>query len=185
MSVAAPARLQPARTRPTLRLVTPRRLVVGRLPFAILVGSLLTLGLLGLLMLHTLAAQDAFRLQRLQHAQAALSDTEQQLALANQQLSAPASLARRARALGMVPGGAIAFVKVGHHGRIIGVAHAAAPAPPPAPPTTKPTKSPTARHHHAAVGTKPTSRRPVRTKRHHSAQHRHAGHRRAAPAKHR
>lgn len=146
MSAAAPARVnrrprpQPAPGRPSLRLVASRPLAVGRLPFAILVGGILATGLVVLLMLHTLAAQDAFRLHDLQAQQAELTNAEQELALAVQQQAAPGALARRARQLGMVPTGSIAFVKVRKHGKVVGVVE---PPPPPAPPAPEPTASAT------------------------------------------
>lgn len=142
MSVAAPARLnrrprpQSTPVRPSLRLVAARPLAVGRLPFALLVGGILASGLVVLLMLHTLAAQDAFRLHDLQSRQADLTDVQQELSLAVQQQESPRALAARARALGMVPTGSIAFVEVRKRGKIVGVVE---PAPPPAPPAPEPT----------------------------------------------
>lgn len=145
MSAAAPlrraavARPQPTTSRPTLRLVATRPLRAGRLPFALLVGAILGVGLVSLLMLHTLAAQDAFRLHDLQGSQAELRDTEQQLALAVQRQEAPHVLAERARALGMLPTGSIAFVEVRKHGKVVGVVEAPPSPPPPAPePTATP-----------------------------------------------
>ena len=138
---AAPASARPGHNaarrakhdRPPLRLVATRPLTVSRLPFAVLVGTILAAGLVGLLLLHTMAAQDAFRLESLQQKSAELSDAEQQLMVAEQQREAPSALARRARALGMVPTGSIAFVKLHHHGKIVGVVNAVPPPPPPAP----------------------------------------------------
>ena len=132
------------RQQPALRVV-PRAAatVAGRLPFAFLVGSLLAGGLIALLILHTQAAQDAFRLHDLQRQAAALDDTEQQLQVATQEEQAPASLAARARRLGMVPTGSISFVRL-HSGRVVRVVHAApAPAPTPAA-TTSAAPTPTA-----------------------------------------
>ncbi len=130
---AARALPRPETNRPSLRLVVTRPLVAGRTPFAVLVGLILTTGLVALLLLHTLAAQDAFRLQELQHRAAGLADVEQELRLAEQQREDPATLAARARALGMVPTESLAFVRLHKHGRIVGVARAAAAPPPPAP----------------------------------------------------
>jgi outer membrane biosynthesis protein TonB len=128
--------------RPSLRLVAARPFTAARLPFAIFIGAILASGLVALLLLHTMAAQDAFRLQALQHESAALDDTEEQLAVANQQQAAPAALGARARALGMVPTGSIAYVDLHHHGKVVGVVRAAAPPPPP--PTPSPSPSPSA-----------------------------------------
>jgi HAMP domain-containing protein len=147
---ARPVRARPAEAphRPSLRLVATRPLVAGRLPFALLIGGILSVGLIVLLLLHTLAAQDAFRLQKLERAASELSDTRQQLALTEQQRQAPATLAAQARALGMVPTGSIAFVRLHRHHRIVGVVRAAA-APLPAPVTSAtPTHSPAATASH-------------------------------------
>lgn len=99
---ALPLRSTAARPRPKLVLVAPNR-VVGRMPFVVLVGGMLTASLVALLMLHTLAAQDAFHQTSLQQRLAALTDTEQHLEQQVQLDAAPTSLRARAKALGMVP----------------------------------------------------------------------------------
>ena len=180
MSATSPARARPQPEvephRPLLRLVASKPLTAARLPFAIFVGSILVAGLVALLLLHTMAAQDAFRLESLQHASSQLSDTQQQLALAEQQREAPSSLAARARALGMVPTGSIAFVELHHHGKIVGVVQ---PVPSPVPPA--PSASPSARPSASASATPsasasaPASAAPsakASGKRHTSATHR-------------
>jgi cell division protein FtsB len=103
--VAAPTRkaAAPAKSRPRLVVISSQRRVVARGPFVALVGALMLGGLLSLLMLHTLAAQDAFRQTTLQHKLSALTDTEQQLEQQVQTDSAPAALEARAKSLGMVP----------------------------------------------------------------------------------
>jgi hypothetical protein len=141
--------------RARLRLVATRPLTVGRLPFALLVGGILATGLVALLLLHTLAAQDAFRLQDLQRQHAELADVEQELALAEQQRQAPSALAARARALGMVPTGSIAFVRPGKHGKIVGVVH---PAVAPAPVAPAPTPEPSEQAREKPRDTKPSHR---------------------------
>jgi hypothetical protein len=105
------------------------------LPFAIFIGAILAVGLVALLLLHTMAAQDAFRLQALQRAAGALDDTEQQLAVATEQQESPTVLGARARGLGMVPTGSIAYVDLHHHGKVVGVVQTAAPPPPPPAPS--------------------------------------------------
>ena len=129
--VAAPVAAEPTRAR--LSLVEAGRVTAGRAPFVILVGAILAGGLFTLLLLHTMAAQDGFRLHALQRQSAALADTEQQLAVADQQLQAPSDLAARAHALGMVPTGSLSFIRM--HGRVVAVA-TALPAPAPAPSAT-------------------------------------------------
>jgi hypothetical protein len=178
MTVPAPARSRPAAARPALRVVGPARRPAGQLPFALLVSGVLGAGLVVLLMLHTLAAQDAFTVHKLQRQSAALGDVEQQLALADQQAQAPSALAARARALGLVPTGSLRIVRH-RDGRIVAVA-SAMPVPVPAPtssaapvgsaaagasassaPTSGPTTSPSA--------TKPGATKPTK----HQAKPRH------------
>lgn len=100
-------------------------------------------GLVALLLLNTIAAQDAFKIHTLRARAAALADTEQALSLQLQTSSAPGSLAAAAARLGMVPAGPPAFLPLSG-GRILAVLTAAVPpAPPPAPPP--PTASPAPR----------------------------------------
>ncbi|HWB66754.1 MAG TPA: hypothetical protein VG708_08005 [Mycobacteriales bacterium] len=105
--------------RPRLVVISSPTHKVARGPFIILVSTLLVGGLLALLMLHTLAAQDAFQQTSLQQKLAALTDSEQQLEQQVQTDSAPAALEARARALGMVPS-AITGYRRGADGRAIG-----------------------------------------------------------------
>jgi hypothetical protein len=102
---AVPARKAAAKpkSRPRLVVISSHRQVVARGPFIAIVGALMLAGLLSLLMLHTLAAQDAFRQTTLQHRLNTLTDAEQQLEQQVQTDSAPAALQARATALGMVP----------------------------------------------------------------------------------
>ena len=153
---------------PFLRLVASRPFTAARLPFAIFTGAILAAGLVALLLLHTMAAQDAFRLEALQRESAALDDTEEQLAVANQQQEAPAALGARARALGMVATGSIAYVDLHHHGKVVGVVQAAAPPPPPPAPTPSASPSAPTQTNKKAVkkpAQKPGNRRVTPTKR--------------------
>jgi len=146
----APGSRSPAR--PALRLVAVPRAAAARLPFALLVAAILGSGLVALLMLHTLAAQDGFTLHKLQRQSAGLADLEQQLTVANQQAQAPSTLAARARAIGMVPTGDLHVVRR-RDGRVVAVASAvvvARPAPAPSPsaassPTPNPSSQPSTR----------------------------------------
>ena len=130
--VRAAAQHAPLQVPPALRLVPGRAVIAGRVPFAILVGLILGGGLISLLLLNTMAAQDSFRLHDLQKQAAELSDTQQELQVATQQLESPETLSAKARALGMVPTGSISFIRL-HNGRVVGVAKAAPLPPPPAP----------------------------------------------------
>jgi hypothetical protein len=127
-SPAHPAARSRAAVRPGLRLVTVPRAAAARLPFAILVSAILGSGLVVLLMLHTLAAQDAFTLHHLQRHAATLADTEQELTVLDQQAQAPSSLAARARSLGMVPAGSLRIVHR-RDGRVVAVTVGVAPLP--------------------------------------------------------
>lgn len=183
---ATPATPKPATgDRPSLRLITRGPLVAGRLPFAVLVGGILAVGLVALLLLHTLAAQDAFRLQELQRQQAGLSDTEQQLSLLQQRRQAPGALSARAHALGMVATGSVAFVRLHRHGHVVGAVRAAAapPAPTPAPTagadtrqSPKPSTTPAAGQATTPAATTGagTADRPAGTTQQHRPRH-HAG----------
>ena len=172
MSALAPVRVRPAtvprqkaqprtHARPGLRLVAVPRAAAARLPFAILVSAILGGGLVVLLMLHTLAAQDAFTLHHLQRQSATLADTEQQLTVLDQQAQAPSALAARARALGMVPATALRIVHR-RDGRIVAVSIgvAAPPAAKPAPTATpSPATTPTTAASH---GPTPTASKPAK-----------------------
>jgi cell division protein FtsI (penicillin-binding protein 3) len=132
--VEAPAT---TKARPRLVIVAPPRSTAGRLPFLILIGAVLVSGLLMLLMLHTLAAQDGFKVNALQTKLNTLTDTEQGLAQQVQQDSSPAKLRKAAAALGMVPSTIPSYKRV--HGRVVGVAQ---PAYIPAPAASQPKVNP-------------------------------------------
>lgn len=108
-TVAASPRT-PLRT--PLSLVPQRRKRPARAPFIAVVVALLASGLLGLLALNTVLAQDAFRLHELQAEGRVLADREQALLTAVEDLQAPSALAGRAIDLGMVPGGPPAFLRL-------------------------------------------------------------------------
>jgi hypothetical protein len=135
-------------------VVSPRRSPASRLPFLILVGAIMVAGLVGVLLLHMLAAQDAYRANHLQQRLTTLTDHEQRLSRIVDADSAPAALRQRAKALGMVPATISGFHKL-RDGRTVGLQ---APVQPPAAPTVtqpttpaaKPSPSPgTSAAHHA------------------------------------
>ncbi|MCW2777009.1 MAG: Septum formation initiator [Frankiales bacterium] len=116
-----------------LRLVPQRRTAARRAPFVAVVVGLLAAGLLGLLVLNTALAEDAFRLHSLQVQGKQLDDREQELSTTVEDLEAPRALAERAAALHMVPGGPPAFLSL-PDGRISGLgAPGQAPTPSPVP----------------------------------------------------
>ncbi|MEU1945850.1 septum formation initiator family protein [Streptomyces sp. NPDC059474] len=81
-----------------------------RTPFVLLVVVLLGSGLIALLLLNSSLNQGSFELSRLEKQTGELTDERQALQQDVDQLSAPAELERRARELGMVPGGSPAFL---------------------------------------------------------------------------
>lgn len=107
------------RARAQLRLVPPVARP-PRAPFVLLVVSLLAVGLLVLLMLNTVLAQDAFRLHDLQRRGLVMVDRQQALDQLLARQRTPALLASRAAALGMVPGSAESFVRLAD-GRVVAV----------------------------------------------------------------
>ena len=101
-----------SRGRALLSLVPPP-VRARRAPFVALLLVLLAAGLVGLLLLNTASAQDAFRLHSLQSQQALLDRQRQQYASREDGLDDPARLAYRASVLGLVPGGVPVFLAKG------------------------------------------------------------------------
>ena len=95
-----------------------------RLPFAVAVVGLLVAGLIGLLVLNTVLGKDAFRLHELQVQGRQLADREQSLTREVEALRSPSSLAAKASALGMVPAGPPAFLRL-PDGAVLGSAEPA------------------------------------------------------------
>lgn len=140
---AVTARLNTSARRPALSLVPARRprLALGalaRTPFVTLVVALLAAGLLGLLALNTLLAQDAFRLHTLTQDSRDLQDRAQVLEREVEALQAPEALAVRAGELGMVPAGPPVFLRL-PDGKVLG---AETPAGEPLPGATAPAADP-------------------------------------------
>ncbi|MFE9922957.1 hypothetical protein ACFYQA_15635 [Streptomyces sp. NPDC005774] len=86
------------------------RAQAARTPFVLLVVLLLGGGLIGLLVLNSALSEGAFRLDDLKREKKSLTDEEQALQRDIDAYSAPDALQRRARELGMVPGGDPAFL---------------------------------------------------------------------------
>ncbi|MCT9084094.1 hypothetical protein, partial [Streptomyces fulvoviolaceus] len=82
----------------------------ARTPFVLLVVLLLGGGLIGLLVLNSALSEGSFKLDDLQKGTKNLTDEEQALQRDVDAYSAPEALQRRARELGMVPGGDPAFL---------------------------------------------------------------------------
>ncbi|WP_327359364.1 FtsB family cell division protein [Streptomyces sp. NBC_01304] len=82
----------------------------ARTPFVLLVVLLLGGGLIALLVLNSALNEGSFRLSKLKKETTELTDTQQELEREVDGYSAPDALERRARELGMVPGGSPAFL---------------------------------------------------------------------------
>ncbi|MEP6697121.1 MAG: hypothetical protein ABJA34_09610 [Pseudonocardiales bacterium] len=115
-----PGKARPLAAAPSLRLVPQRSLHPPRAPFVTLVVGVLAAGLLGLLLLNTVMAEDSFHLHALQQQGSALDLRQQQLQRQIDALETPNALAARAQAQGMVPAGGPAFIRLSD-GKILGV----------------------------------------------------------------
>ncbi|MFF3337427.1 cell division protein FtsL [Streptomyces flavidovirens] len=82
----------------------------ARTPFVLLVVLLLGGGLITLLLLNSALNEGSFKLSELKKRTTELTDKEQALQQDVDDRSAPGALERRARELGMVPGGSPAFL---------------------------------------------------------------------------
>ncbi|MEU8649096.1 septum formation initiator family protein [Streptomyces sp. NPDC048737] len=92
------------------RLFPARPRQAARTPFVLLVVLLLGGGLIGLLVLNSALSEGSFEMDDLQKDTKSLTDEEQALQRDIDAYSAPDALQRRARELGMVPGGDPAFL---------------------------------------------------------------------------
>ncbi|MFH9085963.1 septum formation initiator family protein [Streptomyces sp. NPDC017673] len=109
------------------RLLPAGRAQAARTPFVLLVVVLLGGGLIGLLVLNSALSEGSFELADLEKQTKNLTDQEQALQRDIDAYSSPDALQRRARQLGMVPGGDPAFL--GPDGTVKGVPGVAAPEP--------------------------------------------------------
>ncbi|MEV7564202.1 FtsB family cell division protein [Streptomyces tanashiensis] len=112
----------------------------ARTPFVLLVFVLLGGGLITLLLLNSALNQGSFQLNELKDRTTELTDEEQALQRDVDDYAAPDALERRARELGMVPGGSPAFL--GPDGKVLGEPSVAVAPPPPPKPRPKPTPKP-------------------------------------------
>jgi hypothetical protein len=129
-SPAQPGRGAARPPRPTLRVVAAPPPDRARTAFVALCLLLLGGGLLTLLLVNTVMAGGSFRLHDLQATSDQLADRQQALRQDIAVQAAPARLAARAKALGMVPSGSPAFLRLSD-GKILGVAQAATAPPTP------------------------------------------------------
>ncbi|WP_406405516.1 cell division protein FtsL [Streptomyces sp. NBC_00879] len=120
----------------------------ARTPFVLLVVVLLGGGLITLLLLNSALNQGSFKLSELKRKTTELTDEQQALQRDVEDRSAPGALERRARELGMVPGGSPAFLDPDGTVRGVPGEATALPSPGPSPmeirKPTLPSPSPTA-----------------------------------------
>ncbi len=101
---ARPARREaPRETPPRLRVVPPPRRARTRVPFVALCMAVLAASLLGVLLLNTAMAQGEYERYGLATRLAQSAQQQQELVTELDEAAAPARLAARAKALGMVP----------------------------------------------------------------------------------
>jgi len=105
---------------PTLRVTPPAPVSVPRAPFVLLVLTLVIGGVLGILLLHTKIAENAFRLNDLQQRQAMLDQQQARLERELADKAASGSLEAAAKKLGLVPAGDPAYVRM-PDGQVFGV----------------------------------------------------------------
>ncbi|MGI8576403.1 MAG: hypothetical protein ACR2KG_00465 [Nocardioidaceae bacterium] len=113
--------------RPTVSLPRPRLTIVPkiaarapRVPFVVLVVSILAAGLIGLLLVNTALQRGAFRVSALQSQADGLTLQQQSLEVEVAQLQQPGHLASAAVRLGMVQDNSPAFLSLAT-GKVIGV----------------------------------------------------------------
>lgn len=123
------------------RLMPAGPSTAARTPFVLLVVVLLGGGLITLLLLNSALNEGSFQLSELKKRTTELTDEQQALQRDVDASFEPDALARRARELGMVPGGSPAFLDP--DGKVRGVPSKAAPAPFAAPPPSTPAPTPT------------------------------------------
>lgn len=96
--------------RPRLRVAPPAPVSAPRAPFVALVLVLVLIGVIGILVLNTRIAENAFRLDALRTKQSTLDRDEERLRSDLASKESPVTLAARAKQLGLVPSRTPAFL---------------------------------------------------------------------------
>lgn len=107
--------------KPRLTIVPKARARAPRVPFVMLVVTLLGAGLIGLLLLNTALQRGAYQVTDLQNRAKALSIRQQNLEVTMADLSQPQSVAQKALKLGMVQNPNPAFIDLAT-GKVLGTA---------------------------------------------------------------
>ncbi|MEV4139520.1 hypothetical protein AB0J72_46075 [Dactylosporangium sp. NPDC049742] len=98
--------------RPRLRVAPPAPVTAPRAPFVALVLVLVLLGVIGILVLNTRIAENAFRLDALRTKQSTLDRDEARLRSDLADKESPVTLAARAKRLGLVPSRTPAYLQL-------------------------------------------------------------------------
>jgi cell division protein FtsB len=109
-----------------LRLVRPVRSRARKAPFVVVVLTILSIGLVGLIVMSTILQAQSFQAEKLNREAAALETQQQLLSREVDKLQSPANVARRAIAFGMVPNTNPAFLRLSD-GKVLGKPEAARP----------------------------------------------------------
>lgn len=118
-------------TRPTvapkrLRLVAPSRNHAGRTPFVVVVITVISLGLIGLIFMSTVLQGQAFEIAKLDRKATSLQTQQEALVHDLDQMKSPAGLASAAVGYGMVPNTNPVFLRL-TDGKVIGKSSPALP----------------------------------------------------------
>lgn len=108
--VAAPKRL---------RLVAPARNHPGRTPFVVVVITVVSLGLIGLIFMSTVLQKQAFEIAKLDREATALKSQQESLAHELDRMKSPSGVASAAVRYGMVPNTNPVFLRLSD-GKVIG-----------------------------------------------------------------
>jgi hypothetical protein len=107
---AQPGREAHDEKRPRLRVAPPAPVSAPRAPFVALVLVLVLIGVIGILVLNTRIAENAFKLDALRTKQNTLDRDEERLRSDLASKESPVTLASRAKQLGLVPSRTPAFL---------------------------------------------------------------------------
>lgn len=143
-AVSRPAGQLKGRAARLVRLMPAGPSNAARTPFVLLVVVLLGGGLITLLVLNSALNEGSFRLSELKKRTTELTDEQQALQRDVDNFSKPDALERRARELGMVPGGSPAFLNPDGTVRGVPAETTAEPVPPPQPKSSAPAAPPAA-----------------------------------------
>lgn len=141
-AVSRPAGQLKGRAARLARLLPSGPSNAARTPFVLLVVVLLGGGLITLLVLNSALNEGSFRLSELKKRTTELTDEQQALQRDVDNFSKPDALERRARELGMVPGGSPAFLNPDGTVRGVPAETTAEPVPPPQPKSSAPVAPP-------------------------------------------